>query len=252
MGKRADMTTSMIADGMLREILLYPEAGPRLEYADWLDEHGDPAKAEFIRVQCELARLANHRPNGTAVAVGRFPQQEWKDEWDALRRRERELLQGRWKKWAAFPEALIACRHDERNELAPGHASIIWRRGFVEEIHCRLVDWYGETCQECECAHCDGTGIRGYCKTCRGTWNRQGQALCINCDKTMEDRICEFCRGSRHARKCPHCRDTGRIGGHGPAIVLAQPIMVARLTDEPDADSRLAIAWARREAGLVV
>jgi uncharacterized protein (TIGR02996 family) len=33
---------------------------PRLVYADWLDETGDPAKAaraEFIRVQCELARL---------------------------------------------------------------------------------------------------------------------------------------------------------------------------------------------------
>ncbi len=33
---------------------------PRLVYADWLDETGDPAKAaraEFIRVQCELARM---------------------------------------------------------------------------------------------------------------------------------------------------------------------------------------------------
>src|SRR5688572_17915635 len=29
---------------------------PRLVYADWLDEHGDSARAEFIRVQCELAR----------------------------------------------------------------------------------------------------------------------------------------------------------------------------------------------------
>jgi uncharacterized protein (TIGR02996 family) len=30
---------------------------PRLIYADWLDEHGQPERAEFIRVQCELARL---------------------------------------------------------------------------------------------------------------------------------------------------------------------------------------------------
>jgi uncharacterized protein (TIGR02996 family) len=29
---------------------------PRLIYADWLDEHGQPERAEFIRVQCELAR----------------------------------------------------------------------------------------------------------------------------------------------------------------------------------------------------
>ncbi|VTR96727.1 Repeat-companion domain protein OS=Isosphaera pallida (strain ATCC 43644 / DSM 9630 / IS1B) GN=Isop_0391 PE=4 SV=1 [Gemmata massiliana] len=31
------------------------EDTPRLVYADWLDEHGDPARAEFIRVQIELA-----------------------------------------------------------------------------------------------------------------------------------------------------------------------------------------------------
>jgi uncharacterized protein (TIGR02996 family) len=30
---------------------------PRLVYADWLDDHGEPARAEFIRVQCELARI---------------------------------------------------------------------------------------------------------------------------------------------------------------------------------------------------
>jgi uncharacterized protein (TIGR02996 family) len=31
--------------------------GPRLVYADWLEENGEPERAEFIRVQCELARL---------------------------------------------------------------------------------------------------------------------------------------------------------------------------------------------------
>jgi uncharacterized protein (TIGR02996 family) len=28
---------------------------PRLVYADWLDEHGRPERAEFIRLQCALA-----------------------------------------------------------------------------------------------------------------------------------------------------------------------------------------------------
>src|SRR5260370_37026404 len=36
--------------------------GPRLVYADWLEEHGDTARAEVIRVQCELARLAPRKP----------------------------------------------------------------------------------------------------------------------------------------------------------------------------------------------
>src|SRR4051794_6643142 len=33
------------------------EDAPRLVYADWLEEHGQPERAEFIRVQCELAKL---------------------------------------------------------------------------------------------------------------------------------------------------------------------------------------------------
>lgn len=38
---------------------------PRLVYADWLDETGEPAKvarAEFIRVQCELAKMDEDGP----------------------------------------------------------------------------------------------------------------------------------------------------------------------------------------------
>jgi uncharacterized protein (TIGR02996 family) len=37
---------------------------PRLIYADWLDEHGDPDRAEFIRVQCALARFGPDRRRG--------------------------------------------------------------------------------------------------------------------------------------------------------------------------------------------
>src|SRR5262245_58863227 len=51
--------------------------GPRLVYADWLEEHGDPARAEFIRVRCELgdggvASLAGSRHLGQlrSLALG--------------------------------------------------------------------------------------------------------------------------------------------------------------------------------------
>ena len=42
---------------------------PRLIYADWLDDQGDAARAEFIRVQCELARResADLRAHETAL-----------------------------------------------------------------------------------------------------------------------------------------------------------------------------------------
>jgi uncharacterized protein (TIGR02996 family) len=43
---------------LLAAILANPdEDTPRLVYADWLQEHGEPDRAEFIRVQVELARL---------------------------------------------------------------------------------------------------------------------------------------------------------------------------------------------------
>jgi uncharacterized protein (TIGR02996 family) len=59
---------------------------PRLVYADWLDEHGEPARAEFIRVQCELARLRRDDPR---VAE--------------LRRREDELLAAHEADWRPGP-----------------------------------------------------------------------------------------------------------------------------------------------------
>jgi uncharacterized protein (TIGR02996 family) len=68
---------------------------PRLVYADWLDEHGQPERAEFIRVQCELARHDS----------------------PALRRREAELL---------------AAHHDAfAGPLAAPHLRFRFRRGFI-------------------------------------------------------------------------------------------------------------------------
>jgi uncharacterized protein (TIGR02996 family) len=43
---------------LLRAIREAPaDDAPRLVLAEWLDENGEPGPAEFIRVQCELARL---------------------------------------------------------------------------------------------------------------------------------------------------------------------------------------------------
>jgi uncharacterized protein (TIGR02996 family) len=45
------------ADALLAAVLADPDADlPRLVYADWLEERGQPERAEFIRVQIELAR----------------------------------------------------------------------------------------------------------------------------------------------------------------------------------------------------
>jgi uncharacterized protein (TIGR02996 family) len=45
-------------DALLRAIGEQPEEDtPRLVYADWLDENGDPDRADFVRNQIELARI---------------------------------------------------------------------------------------------------------------------------------------------------------------------------------------------------
>jgi uncharacterized protein (TIGR02996 family) len=47
----------------LRAIIESPDDDtPRLIYADWLEEHDQPERAEFIRVQCELAKLPDESP----------------------------------------------------------------------------------------------------------------------------------------------------------------------------------------------
>jgi uncharacterized protein (TIGR02996 family) len=50
------------AEPFLQTILEQPEAdAPRLVFADWLEEQGDPL-AELIRIQCELARIDERHP----------------------------------------------------------------------------------------------------------------------------------------------------------------------------------------------
>lgn len=94
-------------EGFLEEIQQGPDDdAPRWIYADWLEERGDP-RAEFIRVQCEVARCA---------ATGSPPPAE-------LAARERELLDERRR-------ACLA-------ELAPlGVRDVRFSRGLVEKVHC--------------------------------------------------------------------------------------------------------------------
>ncbi len=91
---------------------------PRLVYADWLDEHGtsdaDRDRAEFIRVQCELARLRYGSPGSTA----RGP---------ALQRREAELRARHQKAWVA--ELNLPRNRDTRCRF---------HRGMVERVSCTV------------------------------------------------------------------------------------------------------------------
>lgn len=113
---------SALTDGdlLLRGILAEPaDDTVRLAYADWLQENGQDARAQFIRVQIELAQLESRY--GPRSRVEGTSESELED-------REREL----WRVLdlpAAFPAALrpVTLRY--------------CRRGFVAAVTCSAADW---------------------------------------------------------------------------------------------------------------
>ena len=49
----------MTHDDLLQAIIERPDDdAPRLIFADWLEDHGEPERAAFIRVQLDLAKVA--------------------------------------------------------------------------------------------------------------------------------------------------------------------------------------------------
>ena len=65
-------------EAFLADIVEHPDDdAPRLVYADWLEDHGDPERAEFIRTQCELEPIRDR------YEIARAPE---------LHSREEELL----------------------------------------------------------------------------------------------------------------------------------------------------------------
>ncbi len=105
------------ADALLATVRADPDADlPRLVYADHLDDTGDADRAEFIRVQCELARL-----------------DEWDDRRPALEDREHELLDANEPAWLG--------------ELGGYCYEWEWRRGFVDEVSgsAGQFRWMGST-----------------------------------------------------------------------------------------------------------
>jgi uncharacterized protein (TIGR02996 family) len=98
-------------EALLRAVLAAPDDdAPRLVYADWLDEHGDPARAAFIRAQVELGRRPAD-PNRTLQ----------------LRKAEVALLRANRDAWTAW---------------VPGWAEArTFSRGFLEGIRAEASDF---------------------------------------------------------------------------------------------------------------
>jgi uncharacterized protein (TIGR02996 family) len=106
------MTTT---DALLAAVIEEPdEDAPRLVLADWLDEHGDSDRAEFVRVQIERDRLPPRDPRR-----------------GVLRKREGQLLARHRAEWrACLPRGMKALSD--------------FRRGFIAQVVCNPARWRKE------------------------------------------------------------------------------------------------------------
>jgi uncharacterized protein (TIGR02996 family) len=113
-------------EAFLQAIIENPEDAPRLVYADWLDEHGQPERAEFIRLQCRLARGATDP-----------------DSLRRLREREGQLLRAHELRWTAPLHGLVQRARFVRGfpervtltgEEFLAHADAVFRRAPVRHV----------------------------------------------------------------------------------------------------------------------
>jgi uncharacterized protein (TIGR02996 family) len=108
---------------LLRALLAQPDDDTlRLAMADWLDENDQPERAEFIRVQVELARGV-----------------EELDRRRQLELRQRDLLIAHEAEWVKPLADVLDCK--------PGvWGGWVFRRGFVEYFHlpAQVVNRHGE------------------------------------------------------------------------------------------------------------
>ncbi|MBX9579989.1 MAG: TIGR02996 domain-containing protein [Gemmataceae bacterium] len=69
-------------DALLAAVLAAPDDDlPRLVFADWLDEHGDPDRAAFIRYQVEAARAEPYSPAWRAATAAAQLHARHQDNW---------------------------------------------------------------------------------------------------------------------------------------------------------------------------
>lgn len=118
---------------------------PRLIMADWLDEQGQNERAEFVRIQIELATYGEYRcpyHAGLPDMLWGYPvvadgETEHECKWCRLKKRERDLLlTTKPGQWSRFPKELHIAVATAR-DCGPW----TFRRGFVEVIQLTSEHW---------------------------------------------------------------------------------------------------------------
>ncbi len=160
------MTATSDRTALLRSILVDVEDdNPRLQFADWLEELGECERAEFIRVQCELAAWPIEKCDsiypGCAVSGGAVMWHDHKCPMYPVANRSRELLMANFGFWIdGLPESLVMgqcpncvdrgpdwetgvveCGHCDCTGLVPCYDHVEFTRGFVSSIALSTADF---------------------------------------------------------------------------------------------------------------
>lgn len=205
--------------GLLAAILATPDDDvPRLVFADWIEERGDPNWAEFIRVQCALARscwqCSNHgvllgfvggevnQPCPRCVPM----RQRERELWEGVRAEYRFALPDGWDVTLGDPIPVTGWR-------SFGYGVV--RRGFVTEVRTTVPGWVGQECRECL-----GFGVSGVIGD--ATWRRNPP--------------CDCGHTGRNGDRARFALFVGRLdlAGIGPLVCAAHPVeRVVPLHREP-------------------
>jgi hypothetical protein len=204
---------------------------------------GRRERAEFIRVQVEVARTENYpgerfcgKANGL-LRVGVADCEECRP--CSLRRRERELFS---QVCDVFPRVNSSQVRLDSQQSGGWPVEMIVRRGFVESVTCDWTMWAGGACGRCEgagrdavwedrCGHCDGTG-RTPGLASRLLWRAE-----VKCPRCKGDKGRLVTRPNKQVvhefDACGSCGVTGRVRNPDPPPPTAQPVTEVVLTDRP-------------------
>lgn len=230
-------------EAFYRAICQHPhEDTPRLVFADHLEESGEPERAEFCRVQCELESWG-------CTFRQTFTQPGWKhncgtDEngyWlcQPRRSRERELFAAHRLEW--FERNVFL---DRLSNISLGPYLTV-ARGFPSHWYGTWEAWVGGACERCQgLGRFDITGKR--CTKCKGSGRIPG--ACHRAWKPSWKMECGMCQGrkvisvyergeygpNRFQEDCGLCLGDGRVPMPMPSDAL--PIVDVTPTTYPTFD----------------
>jgi uncharacterized protein (TIGR02996 family) len=223
--------------GFLADICANPaDDTTRLVFADWLDEHGEPDRAEFIRVQVALAK---DEVELNRLRAADEPHIDVQRRVILARLRERELLfaspaEGEANGTNWLPGPLFDILNGAGRLIFPDGDSFAWSRGFVDRVTCTAADWLAHADQiawhpgqTVECGKC----VPDAKAASRLDPVRERRRPDGSVERYMELEPFTFKSAKPPRSLCPTCSGTGRVAR--PCPPTAQPITRVTLTTRP-------------------